>query len=701
MAAFKIVISALDRTDSVLGKVRKNLGAVGRSVDKLKKRFPNLAAVAGGALNKVAGALKTVAKTAGIAAAAGAGIFAFMVKSSMSATDNLAKTARKIGTTTEALSKMRYAADLTGVSATTMDMALQRFTRRTAEAAVGTGEAKGALKELNINAREMLKLPMEEQMAELASAFEKVKNPADRVRLAMKLFDSEGVALVNTLGLGKEALEEMMGEAAALGIVMSQDAAEGVEDANDAFSRLGYLFKGVRDQLTGALAPALEAFADFLRNKLQTAIQESGGSVEQFAQDLAIKIMDGVAGALQALQNLINGVIRTFNEVKIAAAEFTGFFKKDEEKNIIQLRAKLRSLNEEQAKNNKLAESGGMNPQAAERANALIEEQKTKLLDLALARQESGEIPLVPEVNYMDAINETFEGIKEGIIGVREEKQISAEADAENNAGNQKEAEKQTAFELYNADLKAEGERKLTDFKSKNLGDQTKDVLGNLSAQMGAFKGQSKKLFALSKAAAIGKAIINTYEGATKAISAYPPPINYAMAAATVAGGMAQVAQIRAQSFDGGGYTGNSTRSGGVDGKGGFYAILHPQETVIDHTKPSNELQQTIKGKADMAAMKSKLPSFDGGGYTGGAVVNNNIVPVAMMTPQQSDTGRGEESGGQEVVVNQTLNISTGVANTVRAEIANLMPQIAEATSNAVAQQRMRGGNYSRQLLGR
>lgn len=39
--------------------------------------------------------------------------------------------------------------------------------------------------------------------------------------------------------------------------------------------------------------------------------------------------------------------------------------------------------------------------------------------------------------------------------------------------------------------------------------------------------------------------------------------------------------------FDGGGYTGDAARLGGVDGKGGFMAILHPQETVIDHTKPS------------------------------------------------------------------------------------------------------------------
>jgi len=38
-------------------------------------------------------------------------------------------------------------------------------------------------------------------------------------------------------------------------------------------------------------------------------------------------------------------------------------------------------------------------------------------------------------------------------------------------------------------------------------------------------------------------------------------------------------------SFDGGGWTGDGPRSGGVDGKGGFMAVLHPREQVIDTTK--------------------------------------------------------------------------------------------------------------------
>jgi len=158
----------------------------------------------------------------------------------------------------------------------------------------------------------------------------------------------------------------------------------------------------------------------------------------------------------------------------------------------------------------------------------------------------------------------------------------------------------------------------------------------------------SKKLFKIQKAASIATAVIKTYEGAQMAMGAYPPPINFAMAAATVAAGMANVAAIKAQSFDGGGFTGNGARAGGVDGKGGFNAILHPNETVIDHTKQS--------------------------------------------------TARGTE---QQIIVNQTINVTTGVQSTVRSEIQNMMPQIAESAQNAVLNARMRGGSYSKTLLGK
>jgi phage-related protein len=42
---------------------------------------------------------------------------------------------------------------------------------------------------------------------------------------------------------------------------------------------------------------------------------------------------------------------------------------------------------------------------------------------------------------------------------------------------------------------------------------------------------------------------------------------------------------VSVPSFTGGGHTGNAPRSGGLDGQGGFMAMLHPRETVIDHAR--------------------------------------------------------------------------------------------------------------------
>ena len=38
--------------------------------------------------------------------------------------------------------------------------------------------------------------------------------------------------------------------------------------------------------------------------------------------------------------------------------------------------------------------------------------------------------------------------------------------------------------------------------------------------------------------------------------------------------------------FEGGGYTGTGPRAGGLDGRGGYMAMVHPDETIIDHRSP-------------------------------------------------------------------------------------------------------------------
>ena len=140
-------------------------------------------------------------------------------------------------------------------------MALQRFTRRAAEAAQGTGEAKDALAQMGIALRDQSGnlRRSEDLLADVADAFARIQDPAERVRLAFKLFDSEGVALVNLLRGGSGALEEMRERARDLGIVLDEHL---VRDAERARTELDTLSQVISANLTRAALQAAPVIAD-------------------------------------------------------------------------------------------------------------------------------------------------------------------------------------------------------------------------------------------------------------------------------------------------------------------------------------------------------------------------------------------------------------------------------------------------------
>lgn len=249
-----------------------------------------------------------------LASVAGIAGFGLLIKSSMQSIDTLGKTAQKLGVTSQALQKLRYASNLAGVETRTVDMAVQRFTRRLSEAAKNTGEAKDALKELGLNAKELSKLPLDKQMLKLADAFDNVESSGDRVRLAFKLFDSEGVAFVNTLQGGSAALQQMFQEAEGLGFILSKSAVRGVEQANDAFMKLKTMMGGVVNQLVAGLAPAFQAIAETIRVKLVNAIKEAGG-LENFGRSLALTLVRLFRDAAQSVEDFTNEAIRQLNRV--------------------------------------------------------------------------------------------------------------------------------------------------------------------------------------------------------------------------------------------------------------------------------------------------------------------------------------------------------------------------------------------------
>lgn len=204
------------------------------------------------------------------AGAIGGGIFGGILTGAARSGDQLGKVAKRLGINVERLQELRFAAERTGVPFETLALGLQRMTRRVAEASKGQGEARDALKELGISASSLNRLPLERKFQRIADAFKAIKNPADRVRLAMKLFDSEGVGLVNTLDLGGRGIRDMGKEARGLGLIVESSAIDKLESLNDTFSdltaSLRILSLGLAALLSGPLSKTARGLGAFSAN---------------------------------------------------------------------------------------------------------------------------------------------------------------------------------------------------------------------------------------------------------------------------------------------------------------------------------------------------------------------------------------------------------------------------------------------------
>jgi len=154
---------------------------------------------------------------------------------------------------------------------------------------------------------------------------------------------------------------------------------------------------------------------------------------------------------------------------------------------------------------------------------ALNEAQALNQESLATSIRQSGEY-----VESLDKIGTAANVAVEGIEALS-----FAQQNVKQGFADQKQASKD-AHETETKQLKTKKESEQDLFKSmKTLADE------------GAKR--SKKMFRVKQALAIGEAIMSTYAGAASALKDYPAPFSFGIAALTVATGLAQVANIRAQ----------------------------------------------------------------------------------------------------------------------------------------------------------
>jgi hypothetical protein len=188
----------------------------------------------------------------------------------------------------------------------------------------------------------------------------------------------------------------------------------------------------------------------------------------------------------------------------------------------------------------------------------------------------------------------------------------------ENNLQRAKEKAKELT-EAYKVEQKRRQEISMAEQNVQSM------ALSSLQSSVGMAASLFKEGTAAQKAAylaqqalAIATTIINTETASAAALA--PPPIGLGPVAGLPysnvirAAGYASAAMIAGQtlaSFEGGGFTGYGARAGGMDGKGGRLAMLHPNETVIDHTKDKTKQQQAVPVNVSFNIQANDTRGFD------------------------------------------------------------------------------------------
>jgi len=533
----------------------ENVNIIIKAHDRTKRSF-RAVTMGLNAIKKVAFSMQTALIAVGVAG------FGYLVKKSLETTDALGKFADKIGIGTAELGGLRHAAELTGVATTTLDMGLQRMVRRVSEAANGSGEAKDALIELGLSAKALNTLAPDQQFRAIADAMEGVAGQGNKVRLAMRLFDTEGVSLVNTLKGGSAALIEMEKKAERLGISLNRDLVKGVERANDALKDFSSFIGGVFTRTIAELAPAIESITQQLQAWFEMKAASSGG-VAQLTKNMAISIVSAARSIVSAFASITNSVIGFGNALGGVSNIYERIF--GDKQTVSTIEASIAGTVQQLEMLKNL--SKGNAPLIASQAPLIAELELSLLMMRDLIEtgdtlQANKDTPLVDVSGTLNALDLVLLKLAEvkltnNVAEVSTTDTSLVDLTAMTNA---QMIDLQDQYQAISEGKAFEHQRKMNEMtrlylikqsaiqkiaKMKDIEDLKEEGKDTLKVLSGSFKAA----FALNKAFALKDAIVSTYLSVSKALASAPFPINIGLGALALANGMAQVQAIRSTQF--------------------------------------------------------------------------------------------------------------------------------------------------------
>ena len=285
--------------------------------DKFSKQFSK--ATAG--LKKVGGAAKSVGKVIGglgLAVAAAAAAFIALGKNAFDALDDIGKTADRTGIAAEQLQALRLGAVESGASVEDLNKAIEKFAKNIGDVVVkGTGEATYALDKMGIQLRNnsgFLKTN-DELLTEVVAGIAKLGQESEKASILQSLFGRAGIKMNQVFGDGAEGLAHWNKTAREMGIIIDGRAIKAVEGFNDRFAELKFMVSGLVNQTFAALAPGLDNMITRFKDWAVETANAQGG-LEDIGKFLATKMIDAIAGTIEAVGTFGDGLEQTVLDIK-------------------------------------------------------------------------------------------------------------------------------------------------------------------------------------------------------------------------------------------------------------------------------------------------------------------------------------------------------------------------------------------------
>jgi hypothetical protein len=174
--------------------------------------------------------------------------------------------AKRTGVSVEALSGLAYVASQTGTSIETVEGGMRKMQKALAEAANGSKQANEALETIGLSVDDLKGMKPDEQFVAISTAIGKIPSPAQRAAAAMEIFGKTGTELLPMMSEGADGINELMGRAQELGLVLSTKDVEAAGAFNDKMDEMWQVVRAAGFAIGSTVLPALTSLINIGEN---------------------------------------------------------------------------------------------------------------------------------------------------------------------------------------------------------------------------------------------------------------------------------------------------------------------------------------------------------------------------------------------------------------------------------------------------